>query len=81
MDEQHLAALRGLGQRGATPDRIAELGITDDTLRSLITSGHVRIHRIELRESGPPSPPMRVYMLTEQGAEAIGIDPGFIGLA
>lgn len=79
------AALEAIGQKGATLDRVAEVGLSRQVLGRLVGDGFLRVHRIELQETvgGAGRSPglVDVYMLTDAGATAVGIDPWRIGLA
>ena len=70
--------LEFIGQRGKTPAQILETFPLCDSER-LVRLDLIRRHHIELTETrppgAPPTPDAIYYVLTDRGAEAIGLDP------
>jgi hypothetical protein len=80
MNEQWRDALGAIGPIGATPERIDEIGVSDQLIQQLLVAGLLRIDRLNhadaygaLVDHAPGA--ISAYMLTPTGAEAIGIDP------
>ena len=81
LNESGVATLEAIGPRGApAPHRVEELGLSESELLGLVYDGYLYVHRIPPVETQPRAAAAqahnvtRVYMLTQAGAEAIGID-------
>lgn len=86
LTDEERAALEAIGAKGATLDQAAELGLSPQALVNLVDRGLLRTQRIELRETvdgaGAESRGhVDIFMLTDAGAEAIGVEPRRVGLA
>jgi hypothetical protein len=73
-------ALETIGTTGATPERMAQAGITDQLTQQLLVAGLLRIDRANsARAYGATRPEaadtVAFYKLTAAGEDAIGIEP------
>jgi hypothetical protein len=84
MGSQDREVLEFIGRQGKTPEQVAERFPGFDVQR-LIRAGLARLYRIELHETqghgAPPTPDPGFYVLTREGAKAVGIDPDTLGMA
>ena len=73
-------ALEAIGPTGATPEWMDEIGIQDQVTQQLLVAGLLRIHRLNDiaaygAVAGKQPGTVSYYMLTLDGALAIGVDP------
>jgi hypothetical protein len=85
LTDKHLAILGTIGAKGANRETLGEHAASRE-LGELVGASYVVIRRIELEETvdaagSPGSDPVMWWMLTEQGAAAVGVDPDHIGRA
>ncbi len=86
MTDRRRRLLAAIGQKGADTAQLTErladwsAGALEGELAAARADNDVRTHVIELNETGPPSLPVVVYLLTPQGAGKVGVDPDRIGL-
>ena len=76
-------ALEAIGPTGATPESMDRIGIPDQLTQQLLVAGLLRIHRLNDIEAygavaGRQPGTVSYYMLTPDGALAIGVDPAEI---
>ena len=73
-------ALHAIGAEGADHDQLREAEISDQLLQHLLVAGLLRVDRLNHLENygalvTQPARTVSSYMLTETGAEAIGLGP------
>ena len=76
-------ALEAIGPTGATPEWMDKIGIPEQLTQQLLVAGLLRIHRLNDIEAygavaGRQPGTVSYYMLTPDGAFAIGVDPAEI---
>ena len=80
MNDTWRRALEAVGPTGATTEWMDEIGIPDQLTQQLLVAGLLRIHRLNDiaaygAVAGKQPGTVSYYMLTLDGALAIGVDP------